>query len=113
MAALHLPLFATEKTAAFLKKHGIHAKHLYKIYEQKSPNVLQYFQKGIIDLAINLIEREEKKAAVDQYTIRRAAIDYNIPLFTNRQKATLFINAITQEKHSDLLVKSWDEYVRA
>ncbi|OGH23589.1 MAG: carbamoyl phosphate synthase large subunit [Candidatus Levybacteria bacterium RIFCSPHIGHO2_01_FULL_42_15] len=113
LAALHLPLFATEKTAAFLKKHGIHAKHLYKIYEQKSPNVLQYFQKGIIDLAINLIEREEKKAAVDQYTIRRAAIDYNIPLFTNRQKATLFINAITQEKHSDLLVKSWDEYVRA
>jgi carbamoyl-phosphate synthase large subunit len=111
LAKLNLPIFATEKTAKFLKSHGLNIKHLYKIQEKKSPNVLEYFQKGKVDLAINLVETQLQKDEGDHYTIRRAAIDHNIPLFTNRQKAKLFVKAITSLKLEDLKIKPWSEYV--
>lgn len=109
LAALNLPLFATEKTHAYLSENGIKSTKLYKIHESKKPNVLEYFQKGKIDLAINFVEHESADEA-DHYTIRRAAIDHNIPVYTNRQKAELFVRAITSKKLTDLMVKSWQEY---
>jgi carbamoyl-phosphate synthase large subunit len=111
LAKFNLPIFATDKTAKFLKSHGINAKHLYKIYEKRSPNVLTYFQKGKVDLAINLVETKFQKDESDLYTIRRAAIDHNIPLFTNLQKAELFVKAIVEKDINDLPIKSWSEYI--
>ena len=111
LTKLSLPFYATEKTAAFLQKQGIKTKMLYKIHEQKSPNVLEYFQNGKVDLAINFVESEYVKDEADHYTIRRAAIDHNITLFTNRQKGALFVNAITSLSESALPIKSWKEYL--
>ncbi len=110
LPSLRLPLYATEKTSVFLKKNGIDASRLYKIHEKKSPNILDFFQKRKIDLAINLLE-ENPQDDSDHYTIRRAAIDFNIPLYTNRQKAKLFIKAIATKKLEDMPIKSWGEYV--
>lgn len=107
---LGLPIYATEKTSAFLNKNGVKTQKLYKVYEKKSPNVLDFFQKRKIDLAINLLE-ESPLDDSDHYTIRRAAIDFNVPIYTNRQKAKLFLLAITTKKLDDLLIKSWDEYI--
>ncbi len=109
---LSLPIYATEKTAAFLKANGVAIKHLYKIHEKQSPNILEYFQKGKVDLAINIVDQHVKKEINDDYIMRRFAIDHNIPLFTNIKKAELFTRAITTKKPSDLLIKSWDEYVQ-
>jgi len=64
-----------------------------------------------VDLAINLVETQLQKDEGDHYTIRRAAIDHNIPLFTNRQKAQLFVKAIVEKDINDLPIKSWGEYV--
>lgn len=111
LKVLNLPLYGSEKTAAFLKKQGVDAKTLYKIHEKKSPNILEYFQKNKIDLAINIVDSHIKKHIDDDYAIRRFAIDRNIPLFTNLQKAALFIKAITTLRLEDLLIKSWSEYV--
>ena len=108
---LGLPLYATEKTAYFLKQNGIKTKRLYKIHQGKKPNVLTYFQNGKIDFAINITDPNFKKALNDDYIIRRSAIDHNIHLITNRQKAALFIKAISEYKPKDLEVKSWNEYV--
>ncbi|PJA91068.1 MAG: carbamoyl phosphate synthase large subunit [Candidatus Levybacteria bacterium CG_4_9_14_3_um_filter_35_16] len=111
LAKLNLPIFATEKTAEFLKRNKIKAKVLYKIHEHKPPTLLDYLQKGKIDLAINLVDSHIKKDIDDDYAIRRAAVDNNVPLFTNFRKAELFIRAITRKKISELLIKSWDDYV--
>ncbi|MDP3988128.1 MAG: carbamoyl-phosphate synthase (glutamine-hydrolyzing) large subunit [Candidatus Levybacteria bacterium] len=108
---LNLPIFATEKTAKFLIENGINAKHLYKVHEKKSPNVLEYFQKKKIDLAINLLESHLAREESDHYTIRRAAIDHNIHLFTNIKKAELFIRAISQNNLKNIPIKSWAEYI--
>lgn len=107
---LNLPLYATEKTTLFLKKNGIYANKLNKLHEKASPNILEYFQNGKIDLAINLVEKHLTKDETDQYTIRRAAIDHNIHLFTNFQKATLFISAITSNYLKEMHIRSWKEW---
>lgn len=111
LARLGIPLYATEKTAAFLRKHGVKTIFLHKIQEGKSPNVLQYFQKGKVDLAINILETDVRQDESDHYTIRRAAVDYNVPLFTNLKKAELFVRSVTEKDLETLPIKSWDEYV--
>lgn len=107
---LDLPIYATEKTAAFLRKYGVPAKILYKIHEEKTPNILQYFHNKKVDLAINITDLDVKKEVNDDYAIRRFAVDNNIPLFTNIPKASLFLKSISEKKIVDLPIKSWDEY---
>ena len=111
LALLQIPLFATEKTTAFLKRHGIRAKMLHKIHEKMIPNILEYFQRGHVDLVINLLDPNGKKDEGDEYTIRRAAIDHNIPIYTNLQKAILFAKALSEKRLEALPIKSWEEYV--
>jgi len=107
---LNIPIFATERTSKFLNSNGLKTTLLYKIHENKKPNVLEVFQKGSIDLAINITDRYVKKEVNDDYFIRRSAIDHNIPLYTNLKKAELFVKAIGKKKFKDLEIKSWDEY---
>jgi len=111
LTKLKLPFFATEKTAEFLKKNKINVSILYKLHEHKSPTLLDYLQKGKIDLAINIVDSHFKKDIDDDYLIRRAAVDNNVPLLTNFRKAALFIKAITRKKIKNLPVKSWEEYL--
>jgi carbamoyl-phosphate synthase large subunit len=42
--------------------------------------------------------------------VRRAAIDYNIPLITNERLAAAFIHAFCTMEVDDIQIKSWDEY---
>lgn len=107
---LGLPIYATKNTAAFLESNGIKVKKLYKIHEKNSPNILDHFQDGKVDLAINIVDTHIKKDENDDYTIRRGAIDHNIPLYTNRQKSALFIKALVEKKIEDLPTRSWEEY---
>lgn len=111
LTKLKLPIYTTERTAQFFKDNGILATPLHKIQEERSPNVLEYFSDGKIDLAINIVEKGVEKDITDDYLIRRNAIDRNIPLFTDLKKAELFIRAITSKRLSDLLIKSWDDYL--
>jgi carbamoyl-phosphate synthase large subunit len=111
LQSLNIPLYATKHTSDFLRNSGIHNVMLHKMHEKAEPNIGTYFQKGKIDLAINISHptiKSEKDG--DYYRLRRTAIDHNIHVITNRQKADLFIKAITNLKFSDLKIKAWDEY---
>ncbi len=110
LATLGIPLYATEKTCAFLQENGIEATLLYKIHEQRSPNVLTYFQENKIDLAINVVDGYIEKDIDDDYYIRRYAVDHNIPLFTKIKQARLFTRAIVRKDVEGLPVKAWNEY---
>ena len=107
---LHIPLYATEKTCAFLQQHGVAATMLYKIHEHRSPNVLTYFRDNKIDLAINIVDGYIKKELDDDYAMRRFAIDHNVPLFTKLKQARLFIKAITEKDLATIPIKAWSEY---
>ena len=110
LATLNIPLYATEKTCAFLRAHGIEATMLYKIHEQQSPNVLEYFGDNKIDLAINIVDRYIQKDVDDDYAMRRYAIDRDIPLFTKIKQARLFVKAIVEKDLATFPIKSWNAY---
>ncbi|MBI4100223.1 carbamoyl-phosphate synthase (glutamine-hydrolyzing) large subunit [Candidatus Microgenomates bacterium] len=110
LSKINLPIFATEKTAQFLNKKGVEAKKLYKIHEKKSPNILQFFQRGKVDLVINVVDHHFIKELDDDYAIRRWAVDYNIPLFTDLKKAELFVKALSEKRLEDLIIKPWSDY---
>ncbi|QBD82335.1 carbamoyl-phosphate synthase (glutamine-hydrolyzing) large subunit [Ktedonosporobacter rubrisoli] len=110
LSKLGIPLYATEKTCAFLRAHDIEATMLYKIHEQRSPNILTYFRDGKIDLAINIVDRYVQKEVDDDYAMRRFAIDHNIQLFTKIKQARLFAKAIVEKDLATIPIKSWNEY---
>lgn len=111
--ALGLTIFATEGTTNFLKNHQVQAQMLHKIYEKKSPNVLDYLLTKKIDLVINIIDPYFKKEFDDDYLIRRATVDYGIPLLTNLQTAELFVESMSRKNLKDLAAEPWDFYVKS
>lgn len=111
LATFGLPLYATENTCLFLRKHGIEATLLYKLHEMKEPNILTYFRDHKVDLAINVIASNMRQQEEDDgYTMRRYAIDHNIPLFTKIKQARLFTRAIIDKNLETIPIKSWNEY---
>lgn len=105
-------LYATRGTARFLNGNGIKTTPLNWPLERKSPNVLEYIKSKNIDLVINIPKNYQKEELTNGYLIRRAAVDYNVMLITNRHIAMRFLGALSNEVHRNLPVRSWQEYVR-
>lgn len=103
-------LFATKGTAQFLQLNGIPATALHWPDEEAKPNVLDYLRGKMIDLVINIPKDLSKEELANDYTIRRSAIDYNIPLITNARLASAFIYSFCKLTPDDLAIKSWNEY---
>jgi len=103
-------LYATTNTYNLFKENGIKAKQVYKISEKKSPNILTYLEKKKFDLVINTPSAKQKFSEQDGFTIRRKAIDYNIPLINNIKIANIFVNAIYRYPLDTLEIKSMEEY---
>lgn len=103
-------IFATPGTANFLAKHNVPNQTVYKMSENKTPNLKDYLENRKIDLVINTTDEEADHQIYDDYLTRRKAVDFNIPLITNLQAAKLLIRAITELTKEDLQIKSWDEY---
>ncbi len=103
-------IFATKGTAAFLELNGIHATVLHWPDQDKQPNTLDYIKKKKIDLVVNIPKNLSKDELNNDYTIRRSAIDFNIPLITNARLASAFITAFCQLTPDDIKIKSWNEY---
>ena len=61
-------------------------------------------------MVINIPKNHTKRELDNGYKIRRAAVDYNIPLITNARVASAFIYAICKVDRQDMAIKSWDEY---
>ena len=76
-------------------------------------SALELFQdhRGKIDLVINIPKNIEREELDNDYLIRRAAVDFNVPLITNLQLARRFTEAFGSRSESDLKIKSWKEYV--
>jgi carbamoyl-phosphate synthase large subunit len=111
LATLGLPMYATKRTSEFLHEQGIETTILYKLHEQKEPNILTYFRDHKIDLAINVSDHHvSKEVDNDGYAMRRYAIDHNIPLFTKIKQARVFVRALIEKDLETIPIKSWDDY---
>ncbi|MDR1274396.1 MAG: carbamoyl-phosphate synthase (glutamine-hydrolyzing) large subunit [Odoribacteraceae bacterium] len=103
-------IYATGGTSKFLEENGLHVATLYWPDEAREPNVMQYLRDRKVDLVINIPKDHTKRELDNGYKIRRAAVDYNIPLITNARLASAFIYAICKVDPADIAIKSWDEY---
>ena len=103
-------IFATRGTAVFLETNGVHATVLHWPDQDEQPNTLTYIKEKKIDLVVNIPKNLSKDELNNDYTIRRSAIDFNIPLITNARLASAFINAFCRLGKEDVRIKSWNEY---
>ena len=104
-------LFATGGTHQFLTDNGIPAVKVYWPSESdREPQALEMLHNKQIDLVVNIPKNLTQKELDNGYKIRRAAIDFNIPLITNARLASAFIQAFCSLNIDDIQIKSWDEY---
>ncbi len=103
-------LYATRGTQQFLANAGIDSEVAYWPDEKDSPNTLELIRNREVDLVINIPKDLSRDELNNDYSIRRNAVDYNIPLLTNARLASAFILAFCNLEMDEIAIKSWDEY---
>ena len=104
-------IYATGGTHRFLNDNGIPAIHVYwPSQSDMQPQALQLLHDKEIDLVVNIPKNLTPTELGNGHTIRRAAIDLNIPLLTNARLAAAFIEAFTTLSIDDIEIRSWNEY---
>jgi carbamoyl-phosphate synthase large subunit len=104
-------LFASHGTAKFLAGSNVPVTALYWPLEAKEPNIENLIKRREIDMIINIPKNNVEKELKNDYIIRRMAIDFDIPLFTNIKVAKEFIDALeTLHNGASLEIKAWEEY---
>lgn len=103
-------LYATRGTQQFLRNAGVEAHVAYWPDEKKSPNTIELIRSREVDLVVNIPKDLSDTELNNDYSIRRSAVDYNVPLITNARLASAFILAFCRMSEDDLVIKSWDEY---
>jgi carbamoyl-phosphate synthase large subunit len=110
-------LYATEGTAKYLVENGVPAERVIWPTEAQNPELAGKYKAAMdmlankeLDLVINIPKNFSTGELTNGYHVRRAAIDYNIPLITNARLATAFIRAFCAMSIDDIQIKSWDQY---
>ena len=104
-------LYATGGSHQYLIDNGIPATRVYWPSEaEQYPQALQMIHDKQIHLVINIPKNLTQVELENGYKIRRAAVDFNIPLVTNTRLASAFITAFCNLPVEEMEIKSWDEY---
>jgi len=101
LVAMGLEIVATPEAQETLKK----AKLPFKTRTHQE--VFAAFKKKEIDLVINFPYATDKTD--DMRLLRRAAVDFAVPIITNRQIAAMTITSM-ETVGNDFTIKGWDEY---
>jgi len=109
-------LYATGGTYKYFIENSIPCTRVLWPTEVGNPNfsrfrpALDLIHNKEVDMVINIPKNFTDQELSNGYLIRRSAIDFNIPLFTNARLATAFIKAFCKLTEADIQIKSWDEY---
>jgi carbamoyl-phosphate synthase large subunit len=103
-------LYATGGSKQFLAGHDIPAIRVYWPNDNEQPNALELIQNKQIDLVVNIPKNFTTNELDNGYKIRRAAIDFNVPLLTNSRLASAFIQAFCKLDVDAIEIKHWQEY---
>ncbi|CAM9789363.1 unnamed protein product, partial [Phaeothamnion confervicola] len=96
------PLFATESTHDYLQDKGVASTLLHFPSSDKTPNAMEYIKSRQVDLVVNLPTAASRRLE-DNYTIRRTAVDYGVPLLTNPHLVSLLTDALSRHKKKELV----------
>lgn len=102
-----------------LHKAGVFEKHNVKVLGTSALSIdraenRHKFSEMLDILKVNLVINIPKNLSASQlnndYSIRRNAVDYNVPLITNALLASAFIWLSAGLGTDNLAIKSWNEY---
>ena len=106
-ASLGFTVYATDGTASAIgSEFGV--KRLKKIGEG-SPNIVEMIRKRELDLVVNT-PTKGKRSFTDGFKIRRAAIEFNVPVVTTLEAAYGIVEAVKAKKRADFTVKPLTSY---
>ena len=104
-------IYATGGSHKFLEDNNVPSTRVYWPSEQgQGPQALDMIHDKQIDLVVNIPKNLTEEELKNGYTIRRAAVDFNIPLITNARLASAFIIAFCNMPLEGIQIKSWDQY---
>lgn len=107
-ARLDYKIKATAGTCSYLKKHGVAAEEIKKLYEGR-PNIVDGVTNNEINLVINT--PSGKRSQYDDSYIRKTAIRNNVPYITTLAAALASARGIAAYKENNFReVKSLQEY---
>jgi carbamoyl-phosphate synthase large subunit len=112
LAKLGVRFYATAGTAEFMQRNGLEPTVLRWPLEEGSPNTLEYIKGHRVDLVINIPKHHQEEELTNDYMIRRAAVDFGVPLITNLQLAQRLADALYRIPIDQLKVRSWRQYQR-
>jgi carbamoyl-phosphate synthase large subunit len=132
-------IFATDTTAGFLQEQGVACEKVLKAHEAQKhsshQNFIEIIEAKQVAFVINLsqtpsslpipsgedrgegkkspshLEQRMKVHLTDGFHIRRAAVDNQIPLFTDLHLARAFVRALENYGLDKLEIKSYKEYL--
>ena len=105
-------IYATGGTCKYLNENGVPALRALwpNELEEGAPAALDLIRKHQVELVINIPKNFTHSELSNGYQMRRAAIDFNVPLITNSRLATAYIRAFCTVPQDSISIKSWDEY---
>ena len=108
LANLGFKIHATGGTFKRLEAEGIAVNRLYKLAEQKRPNVIDMMKNGDIDFIINTPSGHE--AREDEVKIRSGAVQHKISHCTNLSAAEASVKAIRSLQDREFTVTPLQEH---
>ncbi|MDR3312805.1 MAG: ATP-grasp domain-containing protein, partial [Spirochaetaceae bacterium] len=110
LADMGCELYASGGTAKFLAGHGIPAVPLAWPLQRREPNIATYIRERRVSLIINIPKNNQAAELRNDYLIRRLAVDFDVPLFTNIKVARQFIDALADYRAVGLEIEPWETY---
>lgn len=103
-------LYGSRGTVKFLESNGVPATALNWPLESKEPNIATMIKSREVDMVINIPKNNRQTELKNDYLIRRLAVDFDIPLFTNIKVARQFIDSLVYKEQRGLEIRAWEEY---
>ena len=107
LAETGFSLLATRGTAAFLRRAGLSVEIVNKVLEG-SPHVVDAVRAGRIALVVNTTDGA--RSIRDSFSIRRSALECQVPYFTTMAGARAAVEGIVRLKQGLLDVRPLQEY---
>ena len=97
---LGFKIYATGGTASVLNRNMIAANHVYRIHEEKEPNVITLLESGEIDYVISTSETG-RKPSLDSVKMRRKAVERSIVCLTAIDTANALLDCLEMNRSID------------
>jgi len=105
-----LKLFATPGTHDFLESHDVKSEIVFWPDDSRKPNALDLLENRLVDLVVNIPKNLSSEELNNDFTIRRNAVDRNIPILTNARLASAFVVSFCSVEVEEFAIKSLGEY---